>query len=273
MLQLIEHGDVRELRLSSWTSRRVGYAVSAFIARGTLIDAGFPNAAPAVGRFLQSQPVAGAVLTHAHEDHSGGVAALLALGVGVHCAPLTEAWLRRRERIGLYRRVTWGRRVRLTRPLTPFAPDGLHLRHTPGHSADHHVVWDAERGTVFGGDLFIGVKLRLAHHDEEMRPQVVALREVASWQPERYFDAHRGLLQDPVGQLRAKADWIEETIGRIEALVVRGWPDGRIRNEVLGADDPTGRWSFGAYSKANFVRNVRETMAGAPKATSEGVSA
>lgn len=271
MLQLIEHGDVRELRLSSWTSRRVGYAVSAFVARDTLIDAGFPTAAPELRRYLQSHPVAGAVLTHAHEDHSGGVTALLALGVGVHCAPMTEAWLRRPERIGLYRRFTWGRRVRITRALTPFAPDGLLLRHTPGHSADHHVVWDADRRTVFGGDLFIGVKLRLAHHDEQLRPQVGALREVASWQPERFFDAHRGLLPDPVGQLRAKADWLEETIGRIETLVGRGWPDARIRDEVLGADDPTGRWSFGAYSKANFVRNVRETMSPASSATFGGV--
>lgn len=260
MLQLIEHGDVRELRLSSWTSRRVGYAVSAFIARDTLIDAGFPTAAAELGRYLQSHPVAGAVLTHAHEDHSGGVTALLALGVGVHCAPMTEALLRRPERIGLYRRFTWGRRVRLSRALTPFAPDGLLLRHTPGHSADHHVVWDAERGTVFGGDLFIGVRLRIAHHDEDVRQQIGVLREVATWQPERFFDAHRGLLPNPVQQLRDKADWIEETVARVEALVNRGWDDRAIWPEVLGPGDPTGVVSFGAYSKRAFVRSVRATM-------------
>ena len=47
---------------------------------------------------------------------------------------------------------------------------------------------------------------------------------------------------------------------RIETLARRGWPDARIRNEVLGPEDLTGTWSFGAYSRLNFVRNVRATM-------------
>lgn len=260
MIAVTEHGDVRELRLSSWTSRLVGYGVSVFVTRDTLIDTGFPAAAGELAAYLRAHPVTGAVLTHGHEDHSGGVTALLDLGIGVHCAEPTDAWLRRDERVGIYRRFTWGARRRLDRPRRTFAPRGLELRATPGHSADHHVVWDAERGTVFGGDLFIGVKVRIAHHDEDLRQQVAALREVAGWQPARFFDAHRGLLADPVVQLRAKADWIEETIAAIESRIHRGWTDTAIRDEVLGREDATGIWSLGSYSRLNFVRNVRRTM-------------
>ncbi|HRQ77422.1 MAG TPA: MBL fold metallo-hydrolase [Gemmatimonadaceae bacterium] len=260
MLEVTEHGDVRELRLTSRRSRLVGYGVSVFVTRDTLIDTGFPAAADELAAYLRAHPVAGAMLTHGHEDHSGGVSALLDLGVGVHCAAATDAWLRREERVGIYRRFTWGLRRRLRRSLRPFTPSALELRAAPGHSTDHHVVWDAERGTAFGGDLFIGVKLRIAHHDEDIRQQVAVLRDVASWQPERFFDAHRGLLPDAATQLRAKADWIEETIADIERRVHQGWSDAAIRDEVLGKEDATGRWSFGAYSRLNFVRNVRRTM-------------
>lgn len=256
MIDVIAHGDVTQLRFHTWKSRAAGYGVSAFVTRNTLVDAGFPDVAAELGAWIDAHPVRGATITHAHEDHAGGVGELAARGVPIQCAPLTDAWMRRDETVGWYRRLTWGNRRTLRLPTVPFTHESLLLRPTPGHSADHHVVWDAERGTVFGGDLFIGVKVRIAHHDEDLRAQVRALRDVASWNPERFFDAHRGLLPDPAAQLRAKADWIEETIGAIEHLARRGHSPTAIRTAVLGREDATGLWSLGHYSRLNFVRNV-----------------
>lgn len=256
MIDVIEHGDVTQLRFHTWKCRLAGYGVSAFVARETLVDAGFPDVATELGAWVGANPVRGAIITHAHEDHAGGVGELAARGVPIQCAPLTDAWMRRDETVGMYRRLTWGNRRRLTVPTVPFTHDALVLRPTPGHSADHHVVWDAERSTVFGGDLFIGVKVRIAHHDEDLRAQVRALREVASWKPERFFDAHRGLLPDATSQLHAKADWIEEMIGAIEDLARKGHSPTAIRTAVLGREDATGLWSLGHYSRLNFVRNV-----------------
>lgn len=273
MLQVTDHGDVRELRFSSWASRRAGYTVSTFLTRGLMIDAAFPKASAQLTGYLKSHPISGVVLTHAHEDHSGGVPALAARGVPVHCAAITDEAMRAHEHVGMYRRLIWGTRRRLTVPYESFQPDALTLIPTPGHSADHHVVWDAERETIYGGDLFIGVKMRLAHYDENVRMQVDVLRRVAALRPKRFFDAHRGPLRNPEIQLHAKADWMEATIAQIEALVRQGWPDDAIRREILGAEDLTGVSSFGNYSRRNFVRSVRETMPPAAKATSAGVSA
>lgn len=261
MLESISHGDVSELRFSTARSRSVGYGVSAFVTRGTLIDTAFPGVRADLEAWLAVNSIAGALLTHAHEDHAGNAAALAASGLPIGLAALTRDALRSPERIGFYRQFTWGGAAALDAPVAGFRHPNLALHPTPGHSADHHVVWDAERGTVFGGDLFIGVKVRIAHHDEDLNAQVRALREVASWQPERFFDAHRGRIEDPVMQLRAKADWMEATIDAVARRVRDGWSDGAIRREVFGGEELAGYFSLGDYSRLNFVRSVRQSVA------------
>ena len=51
-------------------------------------------------------------------------------------------------------------------PVTTFDPAPLKVIATPGHTKDHQVVWDEERGIVASGDLFLGVKVRVAHRHE-----------------------------------------------------------------------------------------------------------
>lgn len=260
MLRQIPHGDVLELHFSTFRSRRMRYGVSAFVTRGVLVDSGYPDIAPELRAWLAANRIDGAIMTHGHEDHAGNVQSLVDRGIPVQMAPATDTLIRKPGHIGWYRRFVWGRYTPFHGVVTPFAHDALALRPTVGHSPDHHVVWDPERATVFGGDLFIGVKVRIAHIDEDIRGQVRALRDVASWQPERYFDGHRGRLTDPVAQLRAKANWIEEMIGAIETRLHRGWSDRAIRDEVLGGEELTGIVSFGDYSRINFVRSIRNSM-------------
>ncbi|MFN8580568.1 MAG: MBL fold metallo-hydrolase [Gemmatimonadaceae bacterium] len=91
--------------------------------------------------------------------------------------------------VRVYRR---GAPVPLVSPTETFAPDDLELRSAPGHSPDHHVVWDASTGTLFSADLFIGVRVRVAHSYENPRQIVTSLRTAgASRAPDRMFDAHR----------------------------------------------------------------------------------
>jgi len=264
MLRQISHGDVLELHFSTFRSRAMRYGVSAYVTREVMVDSGFPGIAQEFRAWLASNRIAGAVLTHGHEDHAGNLQSLVDLGIPVQMAASTEAAVRDPGHIGWYRRAVWNLFTPFRGTAQPFAHPALALTPTRGHSPDHHVVWDAERETVFGGDLFIGVKVRIAHSDEDIRGQVGALRDVAAWKPKRYFDGHKGLLTDPVAQLNAKADWIEEMIGAIESRVERGWEDVSIRDEVLGREDLTGMVSFGDYSRLNFVRSIRNSMASPP---------
>jgi len=269
VIRVEPHGDVTRLVLSSPASWLVGYDVSAYLletpAGRVLVDTGFPAAWRDLVRFLRARggtgearrAVVGAVVTHQHEDHAGNAARLAAVGVPLAMSAATRAAVRRVPAPGLYRDFTWGRMRPVPDAAPTFDPAPLTLLPTPGHSPDHHAVWDAERETLFGGDLFIGVKVRVAHPGEDLRALARSLRAAAALRPRRFFDAHRGLVPDPAAALGAKAAWVEDTVARIEALLARGWSERRVRRAVLGREGLAGYASFGHYSRGNFVRAVR----------------
>ena len=258
MLTLERYGDVTRVRMTSWRGRSVGYDVSAYLVRGVLVDTGFPRAARALSRFLEDQAVGGVVVTHWHEDHAGNAALVAARGLPMSIAPQTLEQLRTSAAsIRFYRRYVWGVARPVLAAVPSFHADGLRVIHTPGHSGDHHVVWDEERATLFSGDLFLGIKVRATFPDEDPRQLVASLRRVAALGPRRMFDAHRGEVRDPRRALLAKADWLSEVIARIELKIDAGWDDHAIRRDVLGREGPLALFSGGEYSKLTLVRAVR----------------
>jgi glyoxylase-like metal-dependent hydrolase (beta-lactamase superfamily II) len=234
----------------------VGYDVSAYVLRGVLVDTGFPRVSDEFLAATRGIALRGAVVTHWHEDHSGNAPALAAAGMPLALDPRCEATLRARPDVAFYRFAIWGRTARLDAPIVPFDPTPLQLIPTPGHTPDHQVVWDGERGIVASGDLFLGVKVRVAHEHESPKLVVDSLRRVAALEPRLLLDAHRGPLTNVVPLLRAKIDWMEETIGEMLALAHAGATEREIRRRVLGGEELVGWASFGEYSKLAFVRAV-----------------
>jgi glyoxylase-like metal-dependent hydrolase (beta-lactamase superfamily II) len=264
MLTTLHHAGVTELRFTSLASRAAGYAASAFLTDdGVLVDSAFPGARRDFVRALAGRLPRGAVITHHHEDHAGNVAWLTRAGVPVWLASTTREALTRVEPIALYRRFTWRAMAPLTEVPTPFDPAPLQLLATPGHTADHHVVWDPATRTVFAGDLFLGVKVRIAHHDEDPYALVASLQRVAALEPARLFCAHRGLVTDAAAQLRAKAAWHTALLDEVARRITAGESDARIVREVMGGESATGRASFGEYSRASLVGAVRRRVTGA----------
>jgi endoribonuclease LACTB2 len=255
VVRRIEPGIVR-LELSSWRGRSLGYTVSAYVMNGVLVDTGFPGVRAELLGAVRSLNPRGVVVTHWHEDHAGNVPRLVALGLPIRMHGRCLATLRARPAIRLYRRIVWGRTARLSQPFKRFDPAPLEIIETPGHTEDHLVVWDAERRIVAGGDLFLGVKVRVAHAHESPRALLRSLKTVAALEPRILLDPHRGVVEHATNRLQAKINWMEEMIGEMQTLAARGCGEREIQRRVLGREAFVGRASFGEYSKRSLVRAV-----------------
>ncbi|MDB4886775.1 MAG: Zn-dependent hydrolase, glyoxylase [Gemmatimonadetes bacterium] len=245
--------EVVRVHCRTWRGAAVGYDVSAYAMRGVLVDTGFPRVRHDFLRVVADLPLHGAVVTHQHEDHAGGAAAL-AERMPLHMHARCEQVLRERPDIGFYRRSIWGRPDRLTVPLVPFDPAPLEVVALPGHTPDHLGVWDPERRILASGDLFLGVKVRVAHHDESPAVLIQSLRRAAALEPRLLLDAHRGPLPNPVPLLRAKADWLEATMELVAGLAARGLGEREITRRVLGREELVGWVSAGEYSRRSLVQ-------------------
>jgi glyoxylase-like metal-dependent hydrolase (beta-lactamase superfamily II) len=255
-IEELEPGVTR-LRMRSWRGALVGYDVSAYLLGDVLVDTGFPRGGRTLLDAVEALRPRGVVVTHWHEDHAGNAPALAARGVPMAMHARCEALLRERPAIRLYRRAVWGRTARLRSPLVGFETAPLALVATPGHSADHLAVWDPDRRILVSGDLFLGVKVRVAHEeDESPRVLVASLRRAAALEPLLLLDAHRGLVRDAAAALRAKADWNEEQIGEIERLHAAGISAREIVKRLFGGESLVGWVSGLEYSRRGFVRAV-----------------
>ena len=251
----VEPGVTR-LRLSSWSGRVVGYEVSAYLVDGVLIDTGFPRVSSEVCGIVERMAVRGAIVTHWHEDHAGNAAMLADRGLPLLMHASCESTLRARPSIRPYRHVVWGRPPRLVAPLGTFDPAPLVLVPLPGHTLDHIGVWDARRRVLVSGDLYLGVKVRVAHRSESPGRLMASLHAAAALEPRLLLDAHRGPVTDAASKLRAKAAWLRETIREIVARSVAGDSPRAIAHRVLGREPMVGIVSAGEYSALAFVDAV-----------------
>lgn len=257
MIEFTQFGDVQRLRMWSVRSRVVGYDVSAYFVRGVLIDTGPRHVRTGLARAINDLQPRGVIVTHWHEDHSGNAETIARAGVPLWMGHYTEQKLRDFPRVKFYRHFTWGRPMNLTGgDIKSFDPAPMQVLATPGHSPDHHVVWDAETRTLFSADLWLGVKVRSVAVTERPRQHIESLTRAIELDPLRMFDAHRGLVDRPLGALEAKRAWIQDTIGAVERAIAAGHAEDQIVREALGGEDRLAFITEGEYSRANFVRAV-----------------
>ena len=261
MIEVSRHDDVQRLRMWTRRSQSVGYDVSAYLVNTILVDTGFRHAAVDLERALAELKPRAVIVTHWHEDHAGNTALLAASRMPMWISDYTEHRLRERPRLKLYRHWTWGRPLALRGGFDRLDPTPLEVIAMPGHSPDHHVVFDPQTATLFSADLWLGVKVRVMGATENPYEIVESLTKAIALEPRRMFDAHRGPVDNPVDALSAKRAWLQDTIGAIERRLDAGDSEPEILSAVLGGEERTALVSQGEYSRRNLVRTVRRHRA------------
>jgi len=261
MIRAEEDGDVTFFRMARTLRGRPLYWTGAYLVDGWLLDCGPPATARELLHALEGRPLEGLAITHHHEDHMGAAPLLVqarGLRARIHAAgvPLLEHGFAQ----ALYRRVAWGRPRRVKAEALGAELRTSRLRfqvvHTPGHSVDHVCFFEADRGWLFTGDLFLAERVRYLGPNEDVATLISSLETVCALPLTRVFCAHRGPLADGPAALRRKADRLRSQRQQILELLRQGLPEREVARRVVGREGPLTWFSLGRFSARNFVSSV-----------------
>lgn len=261
MIRRARYGDVSYFQIARTFRGRALYWTGVYFVDGLLVDSGPPNTARDAARLFAELGVRACATTHHHEDHSGNHALL---NERFSIVPLAHASaterLARPESLHLYRRMAWGSpRPAICAPFGDWVhTDRFHFRvvHAPGHSDDHVILHEADRGWLFTGDLYLGPRLRYLRSDEDVHALIDSLRRALALEPRVLFCQHRGRVEHATRALRDKLESLLELRERVEQLHSAGLPERQIAAKLPGSDLLWRIWTRGHFSKLNFVRAI-----------------
>lgn len=269
MIRVERHGPLTFLRIARRVAGWPVYWTGAYYVDGLLVDAGPPATARQMLAFLEGQPLEAVLVTHHHEDHSGGAALLHARrGVAPLAHPAAVPLLARGYVQEPFRRLAWGRPAPLAASAIveerDFGPLRLRPLPTPGHCEDHLCFYEPAREWLFTGDLFLAERLRFLRFDEDLDAMVASLERVAALPLRAVFCAHRGPVRDGPAALRRKAEHLRGLRERISDLLRQGVPEKEIARRAVGREGFLTWVSRGRFSARNFVRAVARRPSGPP---------
>ncbi|MCP4116615.1 MAG: MBL fold metallo-hydrolase [Desulfobacteraceae bacterium] len=235
--------------------------VHMYLLDGLLVDTGQSNMARYALAFLEGKTIHRIVLTHHHEDHSGNAALISARHrAPVLGHPVAVEKMRARAPICPYQHLMWGRSAPCT--VIPY-PETIQTErfeltpiHTPGHSRDHTVYLEKNRGWLFSGDLFLGEQIKYFRKDEVMIDQINSLKRVMGLDFDTLFCAHRPAWKKGKEKIGKKLLFLEELHGRVEALHQKGMNVRGITQALKSSSDRVERWfTLGNVSFEHMVRS------------------
>lgn len=269
MIDVEQHGSVRAIRMSRSLFGRPFYWTAAYWLDGLLIDTGPACTAPQLARLLANLPVRQIAITHAHEDHIGGLALLRRRfpQAQVYAPRQSIPLIEEPERIGMqwYRRLLWGvpegvEGVQSLDSVDDRLTTGeytLRAVETPGHSRDHVSYFEPRYRWLFSGDAFIGGRDVAWTPEFDLFGVVSSLRTLASLRPERLFPGSGTVRRTPLPDLHGKISALVQLAQEVSRLEASGCTTAEMVTAIFHGEPRITTWSMGHFSAANLIEACR----------------
>ncbi|XHU82030.1 MBL fold metallo-hydrolase [Peribacillus muralis] len=217
---------------------RSGMSVYVFLTDGLLIDTGAQILLDELIPFYESADFDSVVLTHYHEDHTGGASWIQQhKGVPLFIHPMSVEACAKDADYPAYRKMFWGRRDAFkAEPLG----EAVHSRsqtwepiYTPGHAHDHMVYLNRSTGMLFSGDLYVTPKTKLVLREESVPVMINSIKSLLQYDFGEIFCCHSGHVRNGKEMFRKKLDYLENLRGEILLLHGQGRTVHEIQQLVL----------------------------------------
>ncbi|MBM7649462.1 glyoxylase-like metal-dependent hydrolase (beta-lactamase superfamily II) [Bacillus ectoiniformans] len=239
----------------------VNMNVYMYLTDGVLIDTGSESLLSEYIPFFQAGDYDQVILTHSHEDHTGGARWIQEnRQVPLYIHPMAIDECRADGVYPDYRKELWGERKAFKAEPLPMT---FHSRtskwqaiHTPGHAEDHLVFLNQESGTLFSGDLFVAPKLRIVMEQESIAKHIDSLKKVLTYDFEEIYCSHAGYIPNGKQLLKKKLDQIVSTQEEIMELHSQGLSSEEINQQLFPREYPLAVISGGEWDSRHIIRSV-----------------
>lgn len=242
-----------------------------YVVDGLMIDTGPRHLGPKTIPFLQDIPIQQVALTHLHEDHVG-LSSWLSKSKGaevlIHREAVTVA--AKGSPLAWHRRLSWGN-------YTPFAakplPDRIEREHhtfevipTPGHTDDHVVLYERQKGWLFTGDLFVNTRPVQWDPAESAELYFESLERVMALDFDTVFCGHAGIIREKGKEaMNKKLQYLLELRDKVLDLFNRGYSLRQIDRTLFPHKPVSTYITSGKWSSYHLIASLLKSAQAAKK--------